>query len=178
VIDPLNRNDHLHLADRENPLFQSKIQNQQSSFINQSPYLNPFTRAPLTTNRVGQSPLRDAPIAWGKALYATSSPYPIALSTHPTILVASRKWSGAHSQLGSGWPAVTIPPMHGQKIYPSAVQLPHPADVAARKELAKMPPAPLERVLQQAAASRKFIVEWRAKGLPDLPPPPHLPFPG
>jgi hypothetical protein len=67
--------------------------------------------------------------------------------------------------------------MHGQKIYPSAVQLPHPADVAARKELAKMPPAPLERVLQQAAASRKFIDEWRAKGLPDLPLPPHLPFP-
>jgi hypothetical protein len=63
MIDPLNRNDHLHLADRENPLFKSKIQNQQSSFINQSPYLNPFTRPPLTTNRVRQSPLRDAPIA-------------------------------------------------------------------------------------------------------------------
>jgi len=33
------------------------------------------------------------PIAWGKALYATSSLYPIALITKPTIFVASRKWS-------------------------------------------------------------------------------------
>jgi hypothetical protein len=47
--------------------------------------------------------------------------------------------------------------------------LPDPRDVAARKALAAMPPAPLERVLQQAEASRKFIAEWRAKGLPDLP---------
>jgi len=47
--------------------------------------------------------------------------------------------------------------------------LPDPRDVAARKALAARPPAPLERVLEQAAASRKFIAEWRAKGLPDLP---------
>ena len=47
--------------------------------------------------------------------------------------------------------------------------LPDPRDVAARKALAAMPPAPLERVLQQAEAFRKFIAEWRAKGLPDLP---------
>jgi hypothetical protein len=46
---------------------------------------------------------------------------------------------------------------------------PDPRDVAARKALAAMPPAPLERVLAQAEASRKFIAEWRAKGLPDLP---------
>jgi|LakMenEpi03Aug12_release.lakeMendotaPanAssembly.Ray.scaffolds.fasta_scaffold1199778_1 hypothetical protein len=46
--------------------------------------------------------------------------------------------------------------------------------VATRKALAARPPAPLERVLEQAAASRKFIAEWRAKGLPDLPLPPHL----
>jgi len=52
--------------------------------------------------------------------------------------------------------------------------LPDPRDVAARTALAAKPPAPLERVLEQAAASRKFIAEWRAKGLPDLPLPPHL----
>jgi hypothetical protein len=54
------------------------------------------------------------------------------------------------------------------------ILLPLPADLAARKALAQRPPAPLERVLEQAAASRKFIAEWRAKGLPDLPLPPHL----
>jgi len=31
-------------------------------------------------------------------------------------------------------------------------RLPHPADLAARKALAKMPPAPLSRVLAQAKA--------------------------
>jgi hypothetical protein len=41
--------------------------------------------------------------------------------------------------------------------------------VAARKALAAWSPAPLERVLEQAAASRKFIAEWRSKGLPGLP---------
>jgi hypothetical protein len=46
---------------------------------------------------------------------------------------------------------------------------PDPRVVAARKALAARPPAPLERVLEQAAASRKFIAEWRSKGLPDLP---------
>jgi hypothetical protein len=51
---------------------------------------------------------------------------------------------------------------------------PDPRIIAARKALAARPPAPLERVLEQAAASRKFIAEWRAKGLPDLPLPPHL----
>jgi len=51
---------------------------------------------------------------------------------------------------------------------------PDPRDVAARKALAARPPAPLDRVLIQAAASRLFIDEWRAKGLPDLPLPPHL----
>jgi len=49
-----------------------------------------------------------------------------------------------------------------------AIRLPHPADVAARKALEQRPPAPLERVLEQAAVSRKCIAEWRAKGLPDL----------
>jgi|GEM_PF-2707038 len=48
-------------------------------------------------------------------------------------------------------------------------RLPDKRDVAARAALAAMPPAPLERVLEQATASRKFISEWRAKGLPDLP---------
>lgn len=33
--------------------------------------------------------------------------------------------------------------------------LPDPRDIAARKALAAMPPAPIERVLQQAAASRR-----------------------
>ena len=57
---------------------------------------------------------------------------------------------------------------------PRTILLPHPDDVAARKALAAMPPAPLERVLRQATASRKFIADWRAKGLPDLPLPHHL----
>jgi len=48
-------------------------------------------------------------------------------------------------------------------------RFPDPRMVAARKAPAARPPAPLERVLEQAAASRKFIAEWRAKGLPDLP---------
>ncbi len=52
--------------------------------------------------------------------------------------------------------------------------LPDSRDVAARKAIAASPPAPLERVLEQASASRKFIAEWRAKGLPNLPLPPHL----
>jgi hypothetical protein len=34
--------------------------------------------------------------------------------------------------------------------------LPDPRDIAARKALAAMPPAPIERVLQQAAASRRW----------------------
>jgi hypothetical protein len=46
---------------------------------------------------------------------------------------------------------------------------PDPRIVAARKALAARPPAPLVRVLEQAAASRKFFAEWRSKGLPDLP---------
>lgn len=54
------------------------------------------------------------------------------------------------------------------------ILLPSPADLAARKALAQRPPAPLERVLEQAASSRKFIAEWHAKGLPDLPLPPRL----
>jgi hypothetical protein len=48
------------------------------------------------------------------------------------------------------------------------VTLPHPDDLAARKALAQMQPAPIERVLMQAAASRKFIAEQRAAGVPDL----------
>jgi hypothetical protein len=55
-----------------------------------------------------------------------------------------------------------------------AISLPHPTIIAMRKALAAQPPPSLERVLSQAAASRKFIDEWRAKGLPDLPLPPHL----
>lgn len=47
--------------------------------------------------------------------------------------------------------------------------LPHPDDLAARKALAAGPPAPLERVLAQAEASRRFIAEWRANGHPDFP---------
>jgi len=39
------------------------------------------------------------------------------------------------------------------------IPLPHPDDVAARKALASMPPAPLERVLQQAEASRNWHSE-------------------
>jgi hypothetical protein len=57
---------------------------------------------------------------------------------------------------------------------PRTILLPYPADLAARKALAQRPPAPLERVLEQAASSRKFIADWRAKGMPDLPPPHHL----
>jgi hypothetical protein len=67
--------------------------------------------------------------------------------------------------------------MPDQEMRPIAVRRPHPADLAARKALAAMPPAPIERVLMQAAASRNFIDEWRAKGLPDLPPPIRPPFP-
>lgn len=37
-------------------------------------------------------------------------------------------------------------------------RFPDPRDVAARKALAAMPPAPLERVLRQAAASREVAV--------------------
>jgi hypothetical protein len=37
--------------------------------------------------------------------------------------------------------------------------LPDPRDVAARKALAAMPTAPLERILQQAAASQRMIAE-------------------
>jgi hypothetical protein len=57
--------------------------------------------------------------------------------------------------------------MQGQKMYQSAVRLPDPRDIAARKALAAMPPAPIERVLQQAAASRRWnadqLRESRAK---------------
>jgi hypothetical protein len=48
------------------------------------------------------------------------------------------------------------------------VTLPHPDDLAARRALALKQPAPIERVLIQAAASRKFIAEQRAAGIPDL----------
>lgn len=39
--------------------------------------------------------------------------------------------------------------------------LPDPRDVAARKALAAMPPAPIERILRQAEASR----QWTANQL-------------
>ena len=39
------------------------------------------------------------------------------------------------------------------------IPLPHPADIAARKALAAMPPASLERVLQQATASRRWTAD-------------------
>jgi hypothetical protein len=46
-------------------------------------------------------------------------------------------------------------------------ELPDPRDIAARKALAAMPPAPIERVLQQAAASHRWnadqLRESRAK---------------
>ena len=54
-------------------------------------------------------------------------------------------------------------------------RFPDPRDVSARMALAARPPAPLERVLEQAAAARKFIAEWRAKGFPDLPDTPRHP---
>jgi hypothetical protein len=38
-------------------------------------------------------------------------------------------------------------------------RFPDPRDVAARKALAAMPPAPLERVLQQAEASRRWFAD-------------------
>ena len=38
-------------------------------------------------------------------------------------------------------------------------RLPDPRDVAARKALAARPPAPLERVLEQAAASQHSIAD-------------------
>ena len=37
--------------------------------------------------------------------------------------------------------------------------LPHPDDIAARKALAAMPPAPLDRVLRQAEASRRWYAD-------------------
>ena len=37
--------------------------------------------------------------------------------------------------------------------------LPDPRDIAARKALAAMPPVPIERVLQQAAASRRWTAD-------------------
>ena len=37
-----------------------------------------------------------------------------------------------------------------------AIPLPHPDDIAARKALAAQAPAPLERILKQAAASRRW----------------------
>ena len=60
---------------------------------------------------------------------------------------------------------------------PPKVTLPHPADVAARKALAEMPPAPLSRVLEQARASQR----WREaqSGLPTYSPGSSpLPVPG
>ncbi len=48
-------------------------------------------------------------------------------------------------------------------------RIPDPRVATARMALAARPPAPLERVIEQIVASRKFIAEWRAKGLPDLP---------
>jgi hypothetical protein len=56
-----------------------------------------------------------------------------------------------------------------QSAQPRPFALPHPADIAARKALAARPPAPIEHVLAQAEASRRFIAEWRANGRPDLP---------
>jgi hypothetical protein len=38
-------------------------------------------------------------------------------------------------------------------------RLPDPRDIAARKALAAMPPAPLERVLRQAEASRRWTAD-------------------
>jgi hypothetical protein len=49
------------------------------------------------------------------------------------------------------------------------VTLPHPDDLAARKALALMQPAPIERVLIQAAASRKFIAERLARDSAEHP---------
>jgi hypothetical protein len=49
--------------------------------------------------------------------------------------------------------------MHDLEKPSRSIPLPHPDVVAARKALAAMPPAPLERILEQAAASRKFIAE-------------------
>jgi hypothetical protein len=42
-------------------------------------------------------------------------------------------------------------------VAPIKIQLPHPADIAARKALAKEPPVPLSKVLEQAKASE----QWR-----------------
>ncbi|TAE77096.1 MAG: hypothetical protein EAZ65_00665 [Verrucomicrobia bacterium] len=39
------------------------------------------------------------------------------------------------------------------------IPLPHPDDIAARKALAAAPPAPLERVLRQAEASRRWYAD-------------------
>lgn len=39
------------------------------------------------------------------------------------------------------------------------IPLPHPDDIAAREALAAMPPAPLERVLRQAEASRRWTAD-------------------
>jgi hypothetical protein len=58
--------------------------------------------------------------------------------------------------------------MPDQKKPSRKVALPNPDDLAARRALALKQPAPIQRVLIQAAASRKFIAEQRATGLPDL----------
>lgn len=49
--------------------------------------------------------------------------------------------------------------MHDLEKPSRSIPLPQPDDVAARKALAAMPPAPLERILQQAAASRRWNAE-------------------
>ncbi len=53
--------------------------------------------------------------------------------------------------------------MHDPEKPSRSIPLPHPDDVAARKALATMPPAPLERVLQQAAASRRWTADQLRK---------------
>lgn len=49
--------------------------------------------------------------------------------------------------------------MHDLEKPSRSIPLPHPDDVAARKALAVMPPAPPERVLRQAEASRRWNAE-------------------
>ena len=104
---------------------------------------------------------------------------PIVACLRPPDFTFSRRRlysSTAHFSLLTSHFSLLPPlaPMADSENPPRSNPLPHPTIMAMRKALAAQPPPSLERVLSQAAASRKFIDEWRAKGLPDLPLPPHL----
>jgi hypothetical protein len=120
-------------------------------------------------------------VAAGGAGRASRNPYSGVSATAglpllpPAALLFQRSPLTSHfSLLTSSAIPPPLAPMADSENPPRSNPLPHPTIMAMRKALAAQPPPSLERVLSQAAASRKFIDEWRAKGLPDLPLPPHL----